>query len=173
MKTSDLVVDIGVGLLADFVATKVTERGQTALWKVTPEHIQRQENCVRPGPPLRVAAEKTTELLGFELDEDSTRVAGMALHYASGVGWGQVNCVMRRAAGMNSLGAGVAAGASMSLLLDEIVTPALGFSAPNRTYPAATHIRGLLGHLVYGLALAGTAEAVYRLIEPRTARRNN
>jgi hypothetical protein len=70
---------------------------------------------------------------------------------------------MRRAAGMDSLGAGVAAGMSMSVILDELVTPALGFSAPNRDYPAAAHVRGLLGHFVYGLALAGTAEGLYRL----------
>lgn len=44
-------------------------------------------------------------------------------------------CLMRRAAGMDSLGAGIATGTSMSIILDEFITPALGFSAPNRAYP--------------------------------------
>lgn len=94
----------------------------------------------------------------------------MGLHHGSGVLWGTVYCLMRRAAGMESVGAGIAAGTSMSILLDELVTPAIGFSAPNRAYPAATHLRGLIGHLLYGAVLATSAEALYaaaaRLSEP-------
>lgn len=81
------------------------------------------------------------------------QTAGMVFHYVFGVGWGPVYCLMRHTAGMGSLGAGVAAGMSMSINLDELVTP-------------AAHVRGLLGHLVYGLALAGTAEVLYRLAGP-------
>jgi uncharacterized membrane protein YagU involved in acid resistance len=65
---------------------------------------------------------------------------GMALHYGSGITWGTIYCLMRRAAGMESLGAGIAAATSMAVLLDELVTPALGFSAPDRDYSAATHM---------------------------------
>lgn len=166
MKASHVALDVGVGLLAGLAATKVTEYAQQALWAATPEKTRQQEQRVRPGPPFRVAAEKTADLAGFDLDEREMQAAGMVFHYASGVGWGPVYCLMRRAAGMGSLGAGVAAGMSMSVILDELVTPALGFSAPNEDYPAAAHVRGLLGHLVYGLALAGTAEVLYRLAEP-------
>jgi uncharacterized membrane protein YagU involved in acid resistance len=166
MRSQQLARDIGIGLLAGLVATKVTEYGQQALWSLTPEDIRRQERAVRPGPPYRVAAEKIADLTPAEPSDEQLDRAGMALHYGSGVLWGTVYCLMRRAAGMESLGAGIAAGTSMSVLLDELVTPALGFSAPNEDYPAAAHVRGLLGHLVYGLALAGTAEVLYRLAEP-------
>jgi uncharacterized membrane protein YagU involved in acid resistance len=163
MRHQQLALDIGVGLIAGLVATKVTEQGQQGLWSLTPEDVRRREQAVRPGPPYRVAAEKIAALAPADVDDMQLDRAGMALHYGSGVLWGTVYCLMRRAAGMESLGAGIAAGTSMSMLLDELVTPALGFSAPNRAYPAATHVRGLLGHLVYGLALAGTAEALYRV----------
>ena len=46
----------------------------------------------------------------------------------------------------------------MSLLVDEWLTPAFGFSAPNRAYPLVTHVRGFAAHVVYGLAVAATAE---------------
>ncbi len=49
----------------------------------------------------------------------------------------------------------------MSLLVDEMLVPALGLSPPNRAFPAVTHIRGFLNHLVYGAAAALTAEALY------------
>lgn len=163
MRTPQLALDIGVGLLAGLTATKLTEYGQQALWSVTPEEVQQREQAVRPGPPYRIAAEKIAALTPADLDDEQLARAGMGLHYGSGVLWGTVYCVMRRAAGMESLGAGIAAGTSMSLLLDELVTPALGFSAPNRAYPAATHVRGLIGHLLYGVALAASAEALYSI----------
>lgn len=50
-------------------------------------------------------------------------------------------------------------GSAMSLIADEAMTPALGFSAPNRAYPLVTHLRGYLAHLAFGLAVAGVTEA--------------
>jgi hypothetical protein len=38
----------------------------------------------------------------------------------------------------------------MWLIADEGMTPALGFSAPNRFYALSTHVRGLIAHLVFG-----------------------
>jgi uncharacterized membrane protein YagU involved in acid resistance len=165
MKQDGLLLDLGVGLLAGLAATKVSEYGQEALWAVTPESIKKEEEHVRPGPPFRVAAEKTAALAELDLDEEQIDRAGLAFHYASGVAWGTVYCMMRRAAGMDSLGAGIATGTSMSIILDELITPALGFSAPNRDYPTATHVRGFVGHLLYGAALAATAELLYGLAE--------
>ncbi len=51
----------------------------------------------------------------------------------------------------------------MSLIVDEGITPLAGFSAPNRVYPAATHLRGLAAHLVYGLAVAAVTETAWAL----------
>lgn len=165
MRGDGVLLDVGVGLLAGLAATKVTEYGQQALWALTPEDIKEQEERVRPGPPFRVAAERTAALADVELDAEQMDQAGMAFHYGAGMAWGAVYCFMRRAAGMDSLGAGIATGTSMSIILDEFITPALDFSAPNRDYPAATHVRGFVGHLLYGAALAVAAEALYRLAE--------
>lgn len=159
-----LLLDIGIGLLAGYVTTKITEQGQSALWTATPRDVRDREQAVRPGPPFQVAARKMTDLAAVDLTDGQTQQFGMALHYAAGIGWGPVYCVMRQGAGMSSVGAAVATGASMSVLLDELITPAFGFSAPNRDYPTVTHIRGAAGHLLYGLALAGAAEGLYRLV---------
>ena len=60
-------------------------------------------------------------------------------------------------------------------MVDEGLAPALGLSAPNRAYPAATHLRGFLAHLVWGAAAALAAEALYRLTgtAPRPGRPPN
>ena len=54
-------------------------------------------------------------------------------------------------------------GAVMSLVVDEGMTPLLGFSAPNRAYPLVTHLWGSAAHLAFGLGVAGSAEAIYWL----------
>jgi hypothetical protein len=47
----------------------------------------------------------------------------------------------------------------MSLVADELMAPAFGFSASNLDYPLVTHARGFAAHLVFGLVVAATVEA--------------
>ena len=67
--------------------------------------------------------------------------------------------------GVRPLGAGLVTGTALSLIVDEGLAPAFGFSAPNNAYPALTHLRGFLNHLAYGAAVAMTAEVLYRLTD--------
>lgn len=85
------------------------------------------------------------------------------MHYGLGAGGGVLYAMLRRTTGMHPLLAGLATGAVISLVIDEGLTPALGFSAPNDQYPAVTHARGFASHLVYGLSLAVAAEALGKL----------
>jgi hypothetical protein len=55
----------------------------------------------------------------------------------------------------------------MSLIVDEGLTPALRFSAPNRAYPLATHLRGFVAHLAYGLTVAAVTETAWKLTRRR------
>lgn len=64
---------------------------------------------------------------------------------------------------MSPLGAAFVSGASISLVVDEGLTPALGFSAPSRDYPLSTHMRGFLAHLGYSFVAAAVAETLYAL----------
>jgi uncharacterized membrane protein YagU involved in acid resistance len=71
--------------------------------------------------------------------------------------------VARRRFGMTPSGAGVASGLSMAVLVDEIANPLLGFTPPPQKYPLVSHLRGMAGHLVYGLGVAGLVEAGWQL----------
>jgi uncharacterized membrane protein YagU involved in acid resistance len=88
----------------------------------------------------------------------------MLLHYGVGIGWVAVYLLLRRGLGMNPLGAGVTAGLSMALIVDEVANPALGLTAPPQNYPVVTHLRGVAGHLVYGLVVAVLAETGLKLL---------
>lgn len=59
-------------------------------------------------------------------------------------------------------------GVSLYAIVDEGLNPVIGSSAP-QAYPLSTHLRGLVGHLVYGAVVALTVEVGFRLLddEPR------
>ena len=159
-----LLADVAVGLLAGFVATKATDLAQGPLRRATPEGAKRREARVSPGPSSsHVAARRVAERLGRPVEDRRLRPVAKAVHHGLGMAWGPVYCLLRRHGGLEPLGAGLVAGAALSLVVDEGLTPALGLSAPNRAYPAATHLRGFLAHLVWGAAAALAAEALYRL----------
>ena len=156
------LADIAVGLFAGIAATAASGVVQEALYRSTPKRIKRQEERVRRAPSSQVAAETIAASLGRPLEEHARGSAGVALHYGVGAAWGTVYTLLRRR-GARPLAAGLAAGASLALIVDEGLAPALGFSAPNRAFPALTHVRGFANHLAYGAAAALTAEAVYAL----------
>ena len=160
-----LLADIAIGLFAGLVATKVYDFAQQALSEPMPESVKEQEERLRPEPSSRAAARKIGEGLGYRLDGPQLELATMAVHYGTGLAWGPVYTLLRRHGGMQPLAAGFITGAAMSLIMDEVLVPLLGCSPPNREFPAATHIRGFLNHLVYGAAAALTAETIYRLTQ--------
>lgn len=162
-----LAVDIAIGVVAGLVATKVTDWAQTALYSVTPAPVREKEERVRPGPPAEIAAEDLANRLGVRLDEKSRGRAGNVVHYALGALWGPVYGQLRRKTRLGARGAAIISGATMSLMIDEGLTPALGYSAPNRDYPVLTHVRGFAGHLVFGAVNAAVAEALYSLVDMR------
>ncbi len=156
--------DVGSGMIGGYVGTKVMEPVSMKLYELESEEDRRKEDEARPGPPYVIAARKTTEALGMELsDERLQKVATYVFHYGLGMSWGPPYAFLRRWTNMGPVSAGLLTGAAMSLLVDEGMTPLLGFSAPNRDYPLATHLRGFAAHLAFGLGVAGTVETIYWL----------
>jgi uncharacterized membrane protein YagU involved in acid resistance len=78
--------------------------------------------------------------------------------YTLGIGGGLLYVLLRRFLRMSPVMAGLLSGMALFVVVDEGLTPALGLSAPNLDYPLSTHLRGFLGHLAYGAAVAATAE---------------
>lgn len=162
---STLLADIGIGIAAGLAATVATKYAQQALYGPMPQSVKGQEERVRPGEPPQIAAEKTARMLGHELDDRQRKMLGMVFKFGLGATWGPVYSLLRRHSRMDPLGAGFVTGAAMSLVVDEALTPAMGWSAPSRDYPTITHVRGFLNHMVFGAVAALAAEALYRLTE--------
>jgi len=161
-QTKMLLADAAIGCVAGLVATKVYGLVQQALYRPMPRRVKRQEERVRPGPSSQVAANSIAESVGYPLDDNQRKLAGSAIHYGLGAAWGPVYGLLRHA-GLQPLQAGFLTGAALSLIVDEGVAPALGFTAPNTHYPLLTHVRGFLNHLAYGTAVGLTTEVLYHL----------
>jgi len=126
-----------------------------------------REDAARPGSPYRIAAEKITQALGVQLSEERLDQLSLVFHYGMAIQWAPLYPLLRRRTRLGPVAAGLATGAAMSLVADELMTPAFGFSAPNLDYPLVTHARGVVAHLVFGLAVAATVEAGWVLAGSR------
>jgi uncharacterized membrane protein YagU involved in acid resistance len=162
-----LLIDLALAPVAGYVGTKVMEPVGMKLYELESEADHRREDEVRPGPPYAIAARKAAGLVGLDLSDKQLERLALAFHYGLAIQWAPLYAVLRRRTSLGPVPAGLATGAAMSLIADEMMTPAMGFSAPNRAYPLATHVRGFLGHLVFGLGVAATTEISWRLLRRR------
>jgi hypothetical protein len=162
MQAEDLVTDAALVAVAGYGAAKIMGKATTFLYEQQTDEAKKQEEDASYGVAYNVAARKTAALAGRELSQDQAGKAGMAIHYALAFGWVPVYMVLRRRVGMGPIGAGVTSGLSMAVLVDEIGNPLLGFTPPPQAYPLVTHLRGIAGHLVYGLGVAALVEAGWK-----------
>ncbi|SDY92841.1 hypothetical protein SAMN05661080_05050 [Modestobacter sp. DSM 44400] len=160
---TDVAEDLAVAAVAGYLATKAMEPVSMRLYELESEEDRQHEDAVRPGPPYELAAKKIAASLEAELHGRALERASLAMHYELALSWSPVYGVLRRTRDIHPALAGLGTGAAMSLVADEAMAPLLGYSAPNRAYPLATHLRGFLAHLVFGLAVAATTETLWGL----------
>lgn len=169
MRVRDLAGDLVITTGASYLATKVMERVSMKLYELEPPAARAREDAARPGSPDRIAAQKTTALFRWNASDSALDKAALLFHYGLAASWAPLYIALRRATSLGPVPAGLLTGASMSLIVDQGLTPALGFSAPNRAYPAATHARGVAVHLVFGMVVAVVTETGWALLR-RTPR---
>jgi hypothetical protein len=167
MNARNVLTDLALAPLAGYVATKAMEPVGSWLYEHESQASRDREEAVRPGPPYRIAAQKTTALLGLDLSEAALDKAALVFHYGLAISWAPTYALLRRRTSLGPVAAGLASGAAMSAIVDEALTPALGFSAPNRAYPLAAHARGVASHLAFGLVVAAVTEAGWAILNKR------
>jgi hypothetical protein len=167
MKLRALFTDLTLSTAAGYLGTRAMEPVSMKLYQLEPAAARKREDGVRPGPPFQVAAEKITTLFGVQLGEQQMGRFSLALHYGLAIQWAPLYPLLRRSTHLNPAAAGLATGAAMSVIADELMTPAFGFSAPNLDYPLVTHVRGFVAHLAFGLAVAAAVEGGWALLKTR------
>ena len=161
MTLSPLLEDLAVSAVAGYVGTKAMEPVSMKLYELESQADRDREDAARPGMPYEIAARKITALAGITLEGKALDRASLAAHYGLALSWSPLYLLLRRRTSLRPITAGLATGAAMSAIADEWMTPALGFSAPNRDYPLSTHLRGVAAHLAFGLGVAATTEVLW------------
>jgi hypothetical protein len=165
------LVDLALAGVAGYVGTKAMEPVGMKLYEWTPQADRDREDAVRPGPPFRIAAEKITGALGVAMTDKGLDRLGLLFHYGLALSWAPLYPGLRRRLGWSPVVAAAVTGTAMSVVADELMTPAFGFSAPNLEYPLTTHLRGFAAHLVFGAAVAATVEAGWAVLGQAPGRR--
>jgi len=148
----------GASFLAGIGAAWVMNRATTAFYERQSEASKRREEEVGEGVAYAVVVQKAAALVGREVEPDRAERLGEAFHYAMGAVLAPGYVLLRRRFGLPPVTAGLAFGLSVSVVVDEVANPLMGFTAPPQAYPLVTHLRGVVGHVVFGLTMAGLFE---------------
>lgn len=116
-----------LGLVAGYVATKISDRAGVAMEDAMPAPQHAKEQRASPGPSAQIAASKMAGLAGKQLDQHERSMGGKIVHYRLGAIWGLSVDVLRRYTRLHSATAALGTGLSLSVVVGEGFQPGTGF----------------------------------------------
>lgn len=156
--------DLLQGALSGIVASGAMSMLMPVLTWLQPAAARERERQAAETNATIAAARRTARLLGFELPPEREALAGGVMHYAYGAGWGVAYALLRRRFARLGPWEGIAFGAALWLVSDEVLVTVLGLAPPPQRYPVSTHLRGLAAHVAYGAATDGAVRLAERAL---------
>lgn len=156
--------DIVKGAVAGAAATWLM--GQATGWMYEREDTEarrREEEARGDRTAYETAAEKAAGMTGVELSKEQRSQAGLAIHWATGIGAGIVYALLRHRAPAVTAANGLAFGTGFYLVVDEVLNPLLGLTPGPQAFPWQAHARGLGGHLAFGATTELVLEGLDRV----------
>ncbi|HEX5438337.1 MAG TPA: DUF1440 domain-containing protein [Gemmatimonadaceae bacterium] len=156
--------ELVTGAVAGAIATWVMGKTTTYLYQHEDPAARAREDSARHGTTAyAVAAEKLAHAVGARLD-GKQRAAGSVIHWALGAGAAALFALLRGRTEGAGREAGLVFGSAVWLLMDEGAVYALGLTPGPAEFPWQTHVRGLVGHLVYGAVTDATLNVLDRVV---------
>ncbi len=153
--------DLAFGAAIGYCASRVMDWTTTWYRERQGEASRRREDEVAPGGGLVLAGRALAGVVGREVTEEEAARIGLVVHRSLGVSYGiTATALVRR--GTGPLRAGLIAGTAAFLLVDEGVNSAF-FTPPPQAYPVESHLRGIVGHLTYGVVAGALLATARRL----------
>jgi hypothetical protein len=142
------------GALAGAFATWLMDLVTTGIYAIHPPEVLEQEKAAQPNGKSSVTnlVDRLEALTGLTIPAESRATVENAVHYGLGVAPGAAYGVLRHYAPASRLGRGLAYGLVLFVVNDELMNASLGLSGPIDAYPPESHLRGLAGHAVLGVA---------------------
>lgn len=149
-----IALDVILGAAAGAVGVWTMDRVGWFLYNhEDPAALEREHQARAGGKDVAHAAiEKAAAMTGIDLPTGEPNSAGIAMHYALGVLPGALYGAARHEVPALRASYGALYGFGLFALMDETVAPALGIAAGPTHYPWQAHERGLVSHIVLGIA---------------------
>lgn len=167
MSLQRVATNATVGVLSGAVAVKAMDSVTTKLYQWESPSDKKREQDVSPGPSYDIAARDLAGRLGIALSDEQAKMAGQDFHEGLGFAAGLIYLALRRWTNLSPLAAALIVALGLWAGLDEGLTPAMGWSAPDSAYPLATHLRGFVGHLTLGAVVALMVEVLSGMLGRR------
>lgn len=147
-----------IGAISGYAGLEAMTPVTTKLQAMQSPQDAEQEKRVSPGVSYTVAAKSLASRAGRQLNDQQATQLGSVFHVGLGLAAGEMYMVLRRGFGWGPALSGLVVASLLWGGVDEGLTPAMGWSAPNSAYPMSTHVRGAVGHLTLGAVVALAAE---------------
>jgi hypothetical protein len=154
------------GAIAGAVGVWAMDRLDWFMFNHEDPAARRRTEAVRPDrlDPAHVTVNRVADAMGTKLSPAQPHPAGIAVHYALGIGPAALYAAFRDRLPMHSKAQdhlyGLGLGLGLFLIQDEVLNRAMGLSAKPRDYPWQAHARGLAAHLVLGLVTNAVLNAL-------------
>jgi hypothetical protein len=153
---ASLRTDLVTGALVGYAASRTMDVATTAFYARQDEASKRREQELAPGGTLLQLGRQLAGAVGRDADDATATRIGVAVHRSFGVTYGMLATALVRR-GWSPWAAGLTVGTGAFLVVDE------GTALPQLTdYPLVSHLRGVVGHAVYGLAAGALLSLVRR-----------
>lgn len=156
-----------MGAAAGAVGTMALDKADWWMWDHEDADARNRTQSVRPNgePPADVLVSRLEDATGAETDESTHRKLGFATHYAIGIGPAVAYALFRDKLPGRGVPRGLLYGGALFLMQDEALNSVTGLGAKPTAYPWQAHARGLVAHLVYGVATELALNAAEKMMK--------
>ncbi len=145
--------DLVRGAVAGAAGVWIMDRVDWFMYHRVSAEARRRTEDARPGAiPAHVMAGMAPQAAGVALSSPKQNPAGLAARYGLGVFPGALYGALRGRVRRVGAGRGLLFGFGLFVVEDELANPLLGIAAPPGRHPWQAHARGLIAHLIYGVA---------------------
>ncbi|MFC4174610.1 hypothetical protein ACFOYU_21575 [Microvirga sp. GCM10011540] len=168
-----LTTELASGAMAGAAAVWVMDRADWLMVAYEDPAAWSRTKEVRPNhkDPAHNMAGMAAKAVGAEPPPEP-HPAGLAIHYALGMGPAAVYSTLREHVPGGVVGRGALLGLGMFLIEDEVLNPVLGTAAPPQRYPWQAHARSVVAHLVFGIATEAMLSLLDRSRHPGRSKRS-
>jgi hypothetical protein len=154
MTVQQLLIVVLSGAAAGVAATWIMTRVTTLMYEHENKRAREREDRARGDKTAyEAAAEKGARIFGKTVTQKQRARFGNMIHWALGLGAAIVYAFIRTQLDSPDIRHGLLFGLVFWAVMDEGMTPLLGLTPGPMAFPWQTHLRGLVGHLVFGASV--------------------